>query len=56
VDENPVADDIVGSIGDLSLRGVERAEEGEFDALARLMDMNHGSSTRSASRRRRSHA
>ncbi|MDZ7688195.1 MAG: mevalonate kinase [Halobacteriales archaeon] len=42
VDSNPVAGDIVESIGDLSRIGVERAEAGETDALAALMDMNHG--------------
>lgn len=42
VDENPVAADIVASIGDLTRRGVERAEEGETGALGGLMDMNQG--------------
>ncbi len=42
VEDNPVAADIVGSIGDLSRRGVERAETGDFDSLGDLMDMNHG--------------
>jgi mevalonate kinase len=42
VDSNPVAEDVVESIGDLSRRGVELAEAGETDALGTLMDMNHG--------------
>jgi len=42
VEENPVAADIVGSIGDLTRRGVERAEAGDTDAVGGLMDMNQG--------------
>lgn len=42
VESNPVAGDIVGSIGDLSRVGIDRAEAGETDALGGLMDMNHG--------------
>lgn len=42
VDKNPVAADIVASIGDLTRRGVERAEAGDTDALGGLMDMNQG--------------
>ena len=42
VESNPVAADIVETVGDLSRRGVERAEEGDTDALGALMDMNQG--------------
>ena len=42
VDDTDVAADIVGSIGELSRRGVEHVESGEFGSIADLMDMNHG--------------
>ena len=42
VEENPVAADIVESIGDLSRLGVENAESDDTEALGGLMDMNHG--------------
>jgi len=42
VESNPVAAEVVKSIGDLSRRGVENAESGETDSLGALMDMNQG--------------
>jgi mevalonate kinase len=42
VESNPVAAEVVKSIGDLSCRGVENAESGETDSLGALMDMNQG--------------
>jgi len=42
VEENPVAEGIVSAVGDLSRRGVDSAERGEFEAVADLMDMNQG--------------
>ncbi|MFW5984155.1 MAG: mevalonate kinase [Halobacteria archaeon] len=42
VDGNRVASDIVGSIGNLSRRGVEDVKNGDFEDLGDLMDMNQG--------------
>jgi mevalonate kinase len=42
VDTNPVAEDLIEAVGDLSRRGATLVEEGEFGALGELMDMNQG--------------
>ena len=42
VEENDVASSLVGSIGELSRRGVENVESGEFGSVGDLMDINHG--------------
>lgn len=42
VETNPVAEDIIEAVGDLSRRGATLVEDGDFEELGELMDMNHG--------------
>jgi len=41
-DDNPVVEDIIDSIGDLTDAAVENVERKEFEETGSLMDMNHG--------------